>query len=177
MSLDRSGADSTDPALPDSNLTRPDGIGPDRIGPHSAARRPGLVAFLRQLARRLAPGGLVSLHLGTLPQDLTRVVEGMSRLRAAFKIVHPMGTPVPPFDCFRLFAVASRDRDPVAIDADLLRERQHARRIGALGLYHADHHAVLFTLPARLKESLSPGPALSPAPPTDQDDARPGAPR
>lgn len=113
-------------------------------------------AFFERLASRLDAGGLVSLHLGAPVHGLDQVVELTRRLRSRFAIVRPMGTHVPLYGSYWAFAVASQDRDPLAITRATVAERLQARGIRGLRLYHSAFHASLFTLPAYLHDRLDP---------------------
>jgi spermidine synthase len=83
------------------------------------------------------------------------VVTIVRRLQAVFPIVRPLGTYVPLYGSYWAFAIASRDRDPCAIDEAQLRERMAARAIDGLRLYHPALHAALFTLPAYFAERVA----------------------
>ena len=127
----------------------------DLTDPDTVAEKLYAEAFFARLAERLAPGGTISLHLGSPVHAMEQVVTIARRLQAVFPIVRPLGTYVPLYGSYWAFAIASRDRDPCAIDVALLRERMAARAIGGLRLYHAELHAALFTLPAYFAERIA----------------------
>lgn len=127
----------------------------DLTDPDTAAAGLYDVPFFRRLAARLAPGGTVSLHVGSPFHAMDQVLDVLRRLHAVFPIVRPLATHVPLYGTYWAFAIASLDRDPRAVDTAVLRERLATRSIEDLRLYHAGLHAALFALPAYFAERLA----------------------
>jgi spermidine synthase len=113
--------------------------------------------FFRAAQRVLAPGGAISLHLGSPVYQPQRVRRLLADLAAVFRVVRPMGVFVPLYGAYWGLACASDSLDPCALDAAEVARRLAQRRIGDLRLYNPEMHGALFALPNFYRELLPAG--------------------
>lgn len=103
----------------------------------------------------LAPGGIMSLHLGPPFHRPAGARALLARLRRAFTHVAVMTVTIPVYGAPWAIAVASDAHDVAAADATILQQRLRDWRLdGALGFYDAAMHRALFTLPRHLRIAL-----------------------
>ena len=112
-------------------------------------------AFLRDCRALLAPGGALSLQLGSITFQQEQVRAVLLRLRAVFAVVRPYLLYVPLYGSLWGFAVASDTLDPVALPAEEIDLRIAARRIGLLQHYNGDVHHAQFAYPNHLRSLLA----------------------
>ena len=119
----------------------------DLTDPDTPAARLYTPEFFRLARRALAPGGAITLHLGSPVYQPERVRELLADLSSVFPIVRPMGVFVPLYGAYWGLAVVSDSLDPCALAPGLVDERLAQRAIGDLQLYNASMHHALFALP------------------------------
>lgn len=126
----------------------------DLTDPDTPAERLYTAEFLAALRRILAPGGAITLHIGSPiyePETPARLVR---LLREHFQVVRPMGTYVPLYGSYWAFAMASDTLDPLALDSDEVARRIAANRLDDLSYYNEDTHRALFALPNYFRRLL-----------------------
>lgn len=106
----------------------------------------------------LAPGGVMSLHLGPpLHRPETARLLGR-RLREHFRVVQPMTVAIPVYGALWAIAVASDSLDVRAADPAVLAARLAGWQLdGALRCYHVGLHEALFALPRHLQPVFDGG--------------------
>ncbi len=112
------------------------------------------VEFYQACRGILAPGGVLSLHLGSpihLPQSMARIA---ASLRAAFPIVRPYLQYVPLYGTLWCMAMASDSTDPALLDADTVDRRIAERGLSDLQLYNGATHQALLAQPNFVRELL-----------------------
>lgn len=112
------------------------------------------VEFYQACRRRLAPGGVLSLHLGSpihVPQAMARIA---ASLRAAFPIVRPYLQYVPLYGTLWCMAVASDATDPARLDAAAVDARIAERGLSDLQLYNGAVHQALLAQPNFVRDLL-----------------------
>lgn len=135
---------------------------PDPIGPATALYEE---AFFRDCKRTLAPGGALTLHLGSPVSRPERVSEHYKRLANVFAVVRPYTMFIPLYGCLWAMACCSDTLDPTEISAAEVDRRIARRSLTDLQYYNgATHHAV-FALPNFVREltvGTRPAPTLVP---------------
>ncbi len=126
--------DLTDPDTPAAQLYTPD--------------------FFRLARRALAPGGAITLHLGSPVFQPDRVRRLLADLASVFPIVRPMGLYIPLYGAYWGLAMVSDSLDPLGIDTTEVGRRLRERDIADLRLYNAEIHPALFALPNFYRELL-----------------------
>jgi spermidine synthase len=121
----------------------------DPIGPAEALYTSPFYAACR---RALAPGGAITLHLGSPFSHADRVRATLRTLRATFAHVTPWFVHIPMYGATWGFACASDTLQPRDISAAEVASRLAARGVGDLRLYSADTHQALMTLPPYIAE-------------------------
>jgi spermidine synthase len=119
--------------------------------------------FFRQCRRLLAPGGLMTMHLGSPVYQPQTVEKNAAALRRVFAHVQPMSLFIPLYGSLWCLAVASDSVNARTIPADVISQRLRERRIGALRYYNADVHGALFALPTFVRELTDPAAPVLPA--------------
>ena len=112
-------------------------------------------AFYRTCRERLAPGGILGLHVQspvTRPIAFARIV---STLRSAFAMVRPYLVFVPTYGTWFGMATASMEVDPLCDTAERLTARLTARNLSGLRYYNAATHFAGFALPNFVLELLA----------------------
>lgn len=113
------------------------------------------VEFYQACRKRLAPGGVLSLHLGSpihLPGSMARIA---ASLRAAFPIVLPYLQYVPLYGTLWCMAMASESTDPALLDAAAVDARIAERGLADLQLYNGAVHQALLAQPNFVRELLA----------------------
>jgi spermidine synthase len=135
---------------------------PDPIGPATALYEE---AFFRDCKRALAPGGALTLHLGSPVSRPERVSEHYKRLANVFAVVRPYTMFIPLYGCLWAMACCSDTLAPTEISAAEVDRRIARRGLTDLQYYNgATHHAV-FALPNFVREltvGTRPAPTLVP---------------
>ena len=117
---------------------------PDPIGPAAALCE---AAFFADCKRALAPGGVLTLHMGSPVSRPEHVRDIYRRLAAEFAIVRPYVMFVPLYGALWSMASCSDTLDPVKVSAEEIDRRIVRRDLAHLQYYNgATHHAV-FALP------------------------------
>jgi spermidine synthase len=110
--------------------------------------------FYADCRRALAPGGVLSLHLGSpihLPASMARIA---ASLRTAFPIVRPYLQYVPLYGTLWCMAMASCDTDPAELSASEVDARIAERGLQNLQLYNGATHHGLLAQPNFVRELL-----------------------
>lgn len=128
----------------------------DLTDPDTPAHRLYTREFFAMARSALAPGGAISLHLGSPVYQPERVRAMLADLHAVFPIVRPLGLYIPLYGAYWGLAVVSESLDPCALSAASAAERLAARRIEALELYNPEMHGALFALPNFYRRLLPP---------------------
>ncbi|MFT3802680.1 MAG: polyamine aminopropyltransferase [Burkholderiaceae bacterium] len=126
----------------------------DLTDPDTPARKLYTREFFTLLRERLAPGGAVTLHIGSPVFSPERVRHLLAELGRVFDKVAPLGLYIPLYGAYWGMAVASMTLDPRTVDAATLRERLRERAIGDLEYYNPDVHHALFALPNFVRRLL-----------------------
>lgn len=129
----------------------------DLTDPDTPAQRLYTREFFAMARRALAPGGAISLHLGSPVFQPERVRALLADLHAVFPIVRPLGLYIPLYGAYWGLAVVSDTLDPRALQADTVAARLEARGIDGLELYNAEMHGALFALPNFYRRLTPPG--------------------
>lgn len=124
----------------------------DPVGPAEALYE---AAFFRGCRALLAPGGALSLHIGTPVFQPERVRTLVARLREMFAIVRPYFLYIPLYGTLWGLATAADRLDPAALGADEVDRRLAERRIGRLQHYNGAVHCAQFALPNHLRALLA----------------------
>lgn len=103
--------------------------------------------FFAGCRKILAPGGAMTLHLGSPFHEPERVRGLTAALAGVFSQVHCYGLHVPLYGAYWAFAVVSDQIRPTALNAEQVRQRLNERDIGKLCYYNPDVHGALFALP------------------------------
>lgn len=103
--------------------------------------------FFRLCQKRLAPGGALTLHLGSPVYGAETVKKNAEALQRVFRHVAPLSLFIPLYGSLWCLAVASDSLDPRAFSVPAIAERLAARGIGDLNYYNAELHPALFALP------------------------------
>jgi spermidine synthase len=119
----------------------------DLTDPDTPAHQLYTREFFELVKRVLAPGGAVTLHIGSPVYTAERVARLCTDLRAVFGIVRPFGLYVPLYGAYWGMACASDTIDPLAIDPETVERRVAERKLDALEYYNGDVHRALFALP------------------------------
>ena len=112
------------------------------------------VDFYRSCARRLAPGGAMTLHVANPVAYPERVRHCLGRLHAAFPSVTPYLTSVPLYGGLWMMACVSAGLDPAARSAAEVDQRLAERGIIDLKYYNGDMHCAALALPNFVRELL-----------------------
>src|SRR5690606_10216495 len=116
----------------------------DPIGPATALYEE---SFFRQCAAALAPGGALTLHLGSPVAEPERVRAHTERLANVFGIVRPYVVFVPLYGSLWSMACCSNTLDPLALSIDEVENRLTKRGVRELQYYNGQTHHAVFALP------------------------------
>jgi spermidine synthase len=117
---------------------------PDPIGPATALYEE---AFFRDCKRALAPGGLLTLHMGSPWSRPDRVRMLYGRLAKMFKITRPYTMFIPLYGCLWSMCVCSDVTDAASVSPSEIDARIVGRGITHLQYYNGAVHQALFALP------------------------------
>jgi len=112
--------------------------------------------FFQQLRAALAPGGALSLHIGSPVARPERVAELAQRLNGVFRIVRPYTMYIPLYGSLWAMAVCSDKLDPKAFTADEIDRRIEARKMQELRYYNGETHEGVFALPNFVRDLVTP---------------------
>jgi spermidine synthase len=114
------------------------------VGPAAALHTPDFFAACR---RALAPGGALTLHVGSPYYRPERFRQAVTGLRGAFALVRPYLMFVPIYGALWGIAVASDSLDPCALGAKEIDAAIGARGLPDLRYYNGAVHQAQFALP------------------------------
>jgi spermidine synthase len=132
----------------------------DPMGPAEALYS---TEFFQQLRAALAPGGALTLHIGSPVARPERVAELAQRLNAVFRIVRPYTMYIPLYGSLWAMAVCSDKLDPKAYTADEIDRRIEHRRLQELKYYNGETHEGVFALPNFVRDLVTPARLKQPA--------------
>jgi spermidine synthase len=112
--------------------------------------------FFELCRARLAPGGLMTMHLGTPVYAPNTVRKNAAALRRVFKQVHAMSLFIPLYGSLWCLGVASESVNPRLLPTEALAQRMRERKLAGLRVYNAELHHALFTLPTFVRELTDP---------------------
>lgn len=132
----------------------------DPVGPAAALYS---LEFFQQLRTALAPGGALTLHLGSPVAQPQRVADLAQRLNSVFRIVRVYTMYIPLYGSLWAMAVCSDKLDPKAFTADEIDRRIEARKLQALQYYNGETHEGVFALPNYVRDLVTPARLKQPA--------------
>ena len=132
----------------------------DPMGPAEALYS---TEFFQQLRAALAPGGALTLHIGSPVARPERVAELAQRLNGVFRIVRPYTLYIPLYGSLWAMAVCSDKLDPKAFTADEIDRRIEARKLQELKYYNGETHEGVFALPNYVRDLVTPARLKQPA--------------
>ncbi|HEX5476348.1 MAG TPA: polyamine aminopropyltransferase [Burkholderiales bacterium] len=132
----------------------------DPVGPAAALYS---TEFFQQLRQVLAPGGALTLHLGSPVAQPQRVADLAQRLNGVFRIVRPYTLYIPLYGSLWAMAVCSDKLDPKSFTADEIDRRIDARRLQELRYYNGETHEGVFALPNFVRDLVTPARLKQPA--------------
>jgi spermidine synthase len=122
---------------------------PDPIGPAATLYEE---AFFRDCKRALAPGGVLTLHMGSPWSRPDRVRMLYGRLAKVFKFARPYTMFIPLYGCLWAMCACSDSTDVASVGAAEIDTRIAARGIMQLQYYNGPTHQALFALPNFVRE-------------------------
>ena len=132
----------------------------DPMGPAEPLYTTG---FFQQCRQILAPGGALTLHLGSPVAQAAQVAELSNRLNSVFRNVRPYTMFVPLYGSLWAMACASDKLDPKAFTADEIDRRIEHRKLIELQYYNGETHEAVFALPNFVRDLVSPQRLRQPA--------------
>jgi spermidine synthase len=132
----------------------------DPMGPAEALYS---IEFFQQLRQALAPGGALTLHIGSPVARPERVAQLAQRLNTVFRIVRPYTMYIPLYGSQWAMAVCSDKLDPKSFTADEIDRRIEARKLGDLKYYNGETHEGVFALPNFVRDLVVPARLKQPA--------------
>lgn len=115
--------------------------------------------FFRLCRERLAPGGALTLHLGSPVYGADTVAKNAANLRQVFRHVAPLSLFIPLYGSLWCLAVASDTLDPRRFSSQAVGQRMTERGIAGLQYYNAALHGALFALPTFVQDLVGETPA------------------
>lgn len=119
--------------------------------------------FFQQCRAALAPGGALTLHIGSPVARPDRVAQLAQRLSGVFRIVRPYTMYIPLYGSLWAMAVCSDKLDPKAFTADEIDRRIEARKLEDLRYYNGETHEGVFALPNFIRDLVNPPRLKQPA--------------
>ena len=120
----------------------------DPVGPSMALYSPATFALARGA---MAPGGALTLHIGSPFAHPQRVRETLGNLREVFPLVATYFVHIPLYGSIWGFACASDSLDPRGVSPEQVERVLAARGVGELQYYNGEVHRALFALPNYIK--------------------------
>jgi spermidine synthase len=105
--------------------------------------------FFQQLRAALAPGGALTLHIGS-------PIARPERVNGVFRIVRPYTMYIPLYGSQWAMAVCSDKLDPKAFTADEIDRRIEQRKMQELRYYNGETHEGVFALPNFVRDLVTP---------------------
>jgi spermidine synthase len=102
--------------------------------------------------RAMAPGGALTLHIGSPISHPARVRRTLDNLRAVFARVTPCFVHIPLYGSTWGFACASDTLDPRALAPEEVDRVLAARGVGDLQYYNGETHRAVFALPNYVRD-------------------------
>jgi spermidine synthase len=124
----------------------------DPVGPSMELYSPATFALAR---RAMAPGGALTLHIGSPFSHPERVRQTLANLRQVFRLVTPYFVHIPIYGSIWGFACASDSLDPRAVTPEEAERRLAQRGVGDLQYYNGEIHRAIFALPNYVKALLA----------------------
>jgi spermidine synthase len=125
----------------------------DPVGPAVALYS---MEFFQRCRAALAPGGALTLHIGSPVARPERVAELAARLNSVFRIVRPYTMFIPLYGSLWTMAVCSDKLDPKAYTADEIDRRIEQRKLTELRYYNGETHEGVFALPNFVRDLVTP---------------------
>jgi spermidine synthase len=132
----------------------------DPVGPAAALYS---LEFFQQIRTALAPGGALTLHLGSPVAQPQRVADLAQRLNSVFRIVRVYTMYIPLYGSLWAMAVCSDKLDPKSFTADEIDRRIDQRKLQALQFYNGETHEGVFALPNYVRDLVTPARLKQPA--------------
>jgi spermidine synthase len=117
---------------------------PDPIGPATELYEE---PFYRDCKRALAPGGVVTLHMGSPWSRPDRVKQLYERVARLFRHATPYTMFIPLYGCLWSMAACSDSLDVASVSAAEIDKRIAGRGLEQLQYYNGATHTALFALP------------------------------
>jgi spermidine synthase len=130
---------------------------PDPIGPATALYEE---AFFRECKQALAPGGVLTLHMGSPVSRPDRVEEIYQRLSEVFPLVRPYTMFIPLYGSLWSMACCSSTLDPVSLSAAEIDKRIARRGLPHLQYYNGGTHQAVFALPNFVRDLTVGAPSV-----------------
>ena len=124
----------------------------DPVGPSVELYTPATFALAKGA---MAPGGALTLHIGSPFSHPARVRSTIDNLRQVFSQVTPYFVHIPIYGSVWGFASASDSLDPRQTSPDEVEKVIAERRIGDLQYYNGEVHRAMFALPNYIKKLLA----------------------
>jgi spermidine synthase len=124
----------------------------DPVGPAVELYSPATFALAKAA---MAPGGALTLHMGSPISHPQRVRGTLDNLRQVFKRVAPYFVHIPLYGSTWGFACASDTLDPRSMTPAQVDEVVARRGIGDLQYYNGDTHRAVFALPNYIRALLA----------------------
>jgi len=124
----------------------------DPVGPSVALYTPETFALARGA---MAPGGALTLHIGSPFSHPERVRDALRSLRQVFAKVTPYFVHIPLYGSVWGFACASDTLDPREATPEAIDEVIARRGIGDLQYYNGEVHRAMFALPNYVKKIVA----------------------
>jgi spermidine synthase len=121
----------------------------DPVGPSVELYSPATFALVRGA---MAPGGALSLHIGSPFFHPQRVRTTLASLREVFPVVTAYFAYIPIYGSIWGFACASDSLDPSRMEPSAVERVISARGLRDLQYYNGDTHRAVFALPNYLKD-------------------------
>jgi spermidine synthase len=121
----------------------------DPVGPSVELYSPATFALARGA---MAPGGALTLHLGSPFSHPARVRATLASLREVFARVNAYFVHIPLYGSIWGFACASESLDPRAVPPEEIERRLAARGVADLQYYNGEVHRAVFALPNYIRE-------------------------
>jgi spermidine synthase len=121
----------------------------DPVGPSVELYSPATFALAKGA---MAPGGALTLHLGSPFSHPARVRATLASLRQVFAQVSTYFVHIPLYGSIWGFACASESLDPRTVSPEEVERRLAARGVGDLQYYNGEVHRAVFALPNYIRE-------------------------